>query len=245
MMKKLLALLLTLTLVLSLAACGGEKPAPETDDETELEDTVSPDGEDAETPDGEDAEIEDAEDPEAGMEEPAETPEVKPEPKPETKPEPKPETKPEVKPEEKPAKTVDLTAFYGAFEQLLTEKYGEDGAPVLAEMNDEMLDAFYPGLTGVSAKQVLVAGPMISAVVSEIALVEVQNSADVQKVKDIFQTRINTQVGDDANPGAAMYPASIEGWKTGSRIVSNGNYVMMIVIECADDVVSLFNSQFA
>ena len=53
-------------------------------------------------------------------------------------------------------------------------------------------------------------------------------------------------MGDDQNPGGAWYPASIEGWKNGSRIVSNGNYVMLIALsEGADDVVNSFNALFA
>ena len=87
---------------------------------------------------------------------------------------------------------------------------------------------------------------MISAAVGEIALVEVENAADVQAVKDIFQARVNYQVGDDENPGGAWYPQTIEGWKNGSRIVSNGNYIMLIALsEGADDVVNSFNALFA
>ena len=74
---------------------------------------------------------------------------------------------------------------------------------------------------------------------------EVENAADVQAVKDIFQARIQDQVGDDQNPGGAWYPESIEGWKNGSRIVSNGNYVMMVALaEGADRVVSSFQALF-
>lgn len=54
---------------------------------------------------------------------------------------------------------------------------------------------------------------MISALVCEIALVEVTDSADVDTVKAIFQARIDSQVGTDDAPGGAWYPASIETWK--------------------------------
>ena len=79
----------------------------------------------------------------------------------------------------------------------------------------------------------------------EIALVEVESADDVQAVKDIFQARIDYQVGDETNPGGAWYPASIEGWKNNSRIVSNGNYVMLVAADGADDIVSAFNALFA
>lgn len=64
-------------------------------------------------------------------------------------------------------------------------------------------------------------------------------------MKDIFQARVDYQVGDDENPGGAWYPETIEGWKTGSRIVSNGNFVMLAALsDGADDVVNSFNALF-
>ena len=46
-------------------------------------------------------------------------------------------------------------------------------------------------------------------------------------------------------PAERWYPASIEGWKNNSRIVSNGNYVMLVAADGADDIVSAFNALFA
>ena len=134
---------------------------------------------------------------------------------------------------------MDLTAFY--------ESVASGGSmPAMMQLESEMLDALYPGLSTVSTKQCGVYTAMISAAVGEIALIEVENSADVQTVKDILQARIDYQVGDDQNPGGAWYPASIEGWKNGSRIVSNGNYIMMVALsEGADGVVDSFNALFA
>ena len=200
---------------------------------------------------------EDAED--AQPEEPVEEPEAEQPVQPEQKPE-KPEQKPESKPAEKPAenpttpaekpaqnpaekpaesKSVDLAAFFETFAS------GEN-RPAMMQADGEVLDAFYPGLSAIKTKQCGVYTAMISAAVGELALVEVENAADVQAVKDIFQARINYQVGDDQNPGGAWYPQTIEGWKNGSRIVSNGNYVMLIALsEGADDVVNSFNDLFA
>lgn len=144
-------------------------------------------------------------------------------------------------PAEKPAESqsVDLAAFYE------TVVSGAD-MPAMMQAEGEMLDALYPGLSAISTNQCGVYTAMISAAVGEIALVEVKDSADVQAVKDIFQARIDYQVGDDQNPGGAWYPASIEGWKNGSRVVSNGNYIMMIALnEGADGVVNSFNALFA
>ena len=86
---------------------------------------------------------------------------------------------------------------------------------------------------------------MISASAVEIALVEVSNSADVDTVKGIFQSRIDYQVGDGESPGGAWYPEPTEMWKNNSCIVSNGNYVMLVAFENADSVVDSFNALFA
>ena len=145
------------------------------------------------------------------------------------------------KPADDPAesKSVDLTAFYES-------AFSGDNMPAMMQAEGEVLDSFYPGLSAIKTNQCAVYTAMISAAVGEIALVEVQNSADVQAVKDIFQARVNYQVGDDQNPGGAWYPQTIEGWKNGNRIVSNGNYVMLVALsEGADDVVNSFNALFA
>ncbi len=140
-------------------------------------------------------------------------------------------------------KEIDLAAFYAS----LTE--GEEWPALMSLTEDEtmqeMLDAYYPGLSEISMKQCGVYTAAISAAVGEIALVEVENAGDVEKVKEIFQARIDYQVGDDANPGGAWYPASIEGWKNLSQIVSSGNYVMLAVGDAAGAAVESFEALFA
>lgn len=125
----------------------------------------------------------------------------------------------------------------------LFNKY--DGFNANMAVEGALLDNCYPGLDKISLNQRAIYTTMISSAVCELALVEVKNSADVQKVKDIFQARIDAMVGTDDAPGGAYYPASIEGWKTGSRIVSKGNYVMMIAFpDGVDQIVADFNGQF-
>lgn len=258
MKKKLIALLLALSLTLTLTACGGDSQEPAEDTiGAETGETVSGDADLAEPDDREaDSEQEEPQVPEDEAEpekEPAQSESVtKPaETKPaETKPAAKPaETKPTQKPQEnaKPeveqpaAKSVDLSAFY----QSLLNTYGEE-FPANASVGDnaELVDSFYPGLSAVSTKQMVIYQPMMSAVVCEIVLVEVENAADVQTVKDICQARIDYQVGDGTRPGGAWYPESMEGWENDSRIVSNGNYVMLIAYSNCDAVVSTFNALF-
>ena len=133
--------------------------------------------------------------------------------------------------------SVDLSAFYSA----ITGKY-EFGFLELAD--DTALDVVYPGMTNISAEQMLVYVCMISMNNGEFGLVQVKDSKDVDTVKAIFQARIDYMVGDGNGPGGAQYPMAMDQWEFNSRVVSNGNYVMMIVHENCDDIVNEFNALF-
>jgi hypothetical protein len=137
----------------------------------------------------------------------------------------------------KPAKNVDLSAFYST----ITGKY-EFGFLELADSS--ILDNVYPGLSGISAEQMLVYVCMISMNNGEFGLVQVKDSKDVDAVKAAFQSRIDYMVGDGNGPGGAQYPMAMDQWENNSRIVSNGNYVMMVVHENCDDIVNEFNALF-
>ena len=258
MKKRLLALLLALMMALSLAACGGTEDG-KTEDTVTVGETQTEEGStDAQAPQEtpEETEVPPEETPADDVQEtPADTAQSVPAKKEDSArtDAQKPVSKPAAKPVQKPAaaakpadtaskpaesKAVDLKAFYDS----LTKG---DEMPAMMQVEGEALEALYPGLSAVKTSQCAIYTAMISAVVGEIALVQVENTADVQTVKDIFQARIQDQVGDDQNPGGAWYPESIEGWKNGSRIVSNGNYVMMVALaEGADCVVSSFQALF-
>ena len=133
--------------------------------------------------------------------------------------------------------SVNLSDFYTT----ITGKY-EFGFLELADSG--LLDQYYSGLTGVSTEQMLVYIIMMSMNNGEFGLVQVKDSKDVDTVKAIFQARINYMVGDDTNPGGALYPGPTEQWKNNSRVVSNGNYVMMVIHENCDDIVDEFNALF-
>ena len=251
MKKKIFALLLTVAMCLSLAACGAKEEAPAASSAP----AASTEAPVEETPDVSVVDP-DVDVPAASTEGPVGdvTPEVPAEPETPAVNEPgsngpsKPvESAPAEKGEEKPAQSapeqgaesasVDLNAFY----QSLVQTYGEN-FPANANLCEvvEMLDGFYPGLSALAPKQMVIYQPMMGAVVCEIALVEVGNEADVETVKGIFQSRIDSQVD-----GGAWYPESIEGWKNNSRIVANGNYIMMIAYSECDAVVDAFNGLFA
>ena len=245
MNKKLIALLLAMAMMLSLAACGKKEEAP-VEDAPEVE---------AETPEAEVPETEVA-DPDVGVpaeptEEPnvpAEMPEVAPE-MPEVQPEPeqKPEAPavPEEKPEQSaPAASVDLGAFYNEIYAKLYPQDAEGNAtgPFVSDMAEmqEMVDAFYPGLSALSTKQLHIFMPAMSGVPYELVLVEAANAGDVEAVKAALQSRIDTEMANHMN-----YPAVQENWANNSRIVSNGAYVLMAVAADCDAYVEAFNALFA
>ena len=235
-MKKLTALLLAMSLCLALSACGAKETAPEAP-EAPAASTEAPDVT-VELPEVDP----DVDVPAASTEGPEEIemPTVPAEPGSEGPSEP--ET-PSVEVEEPAAPEmpavssgVDLNGFYTS----VCTTYGENFP---ANMNlcesVEMLDAFYPGLSGLETKQLMIYQPMMGAVVCEIALAEAANEADVETIKGIFQSRIDSQVD-----GGAWYPESIEGWKNNSRIVANGNTIMIIAYSECDAVVEAFNALF-
>ncbi len=132
---------------------------------------------------------------------------------------------------------VDLQAFY-------TDITGKYEFSFLELADDALLEQFYPGLAGIPADQKLVYICMMSMNSGEFGLVQVRDSKDVDVVKAAFQARIDYMVGDGNGPGGAWYPGPTEEWQNNSRIASNGNYVMMVVHENCDDIVSEFNALF-
>ena len=272
-MKKGIALILALALMLALAACGGTGETGEEDEAPAQEEPIQEDGGervDAEDGDKTEAETLPAEPGEAEGEnlpaDPAEEPVEKPagsgdgptasggskpageqntaEQKPSTEQQPQEPAKDETasqpsEPEAPATEGVDLAAFAASVTA------DQETWPGMMAMEGEALEAFYPGLSAIATKQCVVQMAMISASGDEIALVEVENSADVETVKAIFQARIDYQVGDGESPGGAWYPAPTEMWRSESRIVSNGNFVMLVAHSGADSVVESFNALFA
>lgn len=140
-------------------------------------------------------------------------------------------------PEPIPDAGVDLAAFYAN----VTGQY-EFGFLELA--SEELLDGYYSGLTGIDTLQCLVYICTISMNNGEFGLVQVRNSEDVDGVKAVFQARIDYMAGDGNGPGGAQYPMAMDQWENNSRVVSNGNYVMMVVHENCEQIVEQFNALF-
>ena len=133
--------------------------------------------------------------------------------------------------------SIDLKEFYNTL-------YQGDDAPAMEELPEDMLEDTYPGLTAIERKQTVAYAAMISAVAAEVAMVEVANADDAETVKNIFQARIDYMVGDGNGPGGAWYPEAMDTWESQSRVVSSGNYVMMVVNGSCDSIVSDFKALF-
>ncbi len=260
-MKRVFALTLSAALALSLlSGCSnsGSKETVVPNDPSEavesVEPTATPTPEPSVEPTAEPSEEPSQEPSVQPSQEPSKAPEVKPipttpAPKPTPAPTPKPTPTPAPKPTPTPAPTptpeptsepagkVDLAAFYSS----VTSQY-EFGFLELASA--ELMDGFYPGLSAIAAEQRLVYITQMSMNNGEFGLVQVKNSADVAAVKAVFQARIDYMVGDGNGPGGAQYPMAMEQWEQNSRVVSNGNYVMMVVHENCDDIVAAFNALF-
>ena len=133
---------------------------------------------------------------------------------------------------------LDVDIRKGAVETVQVRNK-EIAADCVARADAELAANVYPGLFDIASEQCLPYINMMTMNTSEIVLVQVTNSSDVDKVKSILQSRIDAQV-----EGGAWYPSAIDAWQNNSRIVSNGNYIMMVVHESCDSIVSDFNALF-
>ena len=132
------------------------------------------------------------------------------------------------------AEIPDLQAYY---DDLMTSL--GDNAPMMMEVTDDLVESMYPGLSDYTLNQKVLQTAAISAVAFEMALVEVADEADVEAVKGIFQSRIDSQV-----EGGAMYPATIEAWQN-AEVIVNGNVVALIAAgESQTEAVDAFNALF-
>lgn len=139
------------------------------------------------------------------------------------------------------AETADvaLNSFYAG----LAEKYDWDDE-YMVDIEGEMLESYYPGVSDLATKQMVLKMPMMSAIVNELAFVECETEEDAGKAAEIFQARIDYQVGDETNPGGAWYPESIEDWKN-AQVIQKGTYVAMIASAAyQSEIAEAFEQQF-
>ena len=136
-------------------------------------------------------------------------------------------------PEQPAAEGVDLQAFFDTINTAYE-------MPFMMAVDSSLLDSTYAGLTGIATEQLVVYQcGMNPSPAGDVALVQVTNSADVDAVKAIFQARVDYMV-----ESGAWYPEPTAMWQNNSRIVSNGSYVMLVVNQNCDAIVSDFNALF-
>ena len=137
-------------------------------------------------------------------------------------------------------KQVDLAAFA----QTLMENHEfpmlDRLDPTDEEFGATMLENAYPGLKDMDLEQTEVYLAMISFSGGELALAQAKNAGDAAKVKEIFDARVTAKTTEGPN----NYPEEVELWQHNSKVVSNGNYVMLVNHEDSAAIVSEFNELF-
>ena len=109
---------------------------------------------------------------------------------------------------------------------------------VLFEAAEGEIKMVYPDLDAIKCKQLVGYFPPVMGASYEVVMVEVENEADVSKVKAILQGRINSIVSD------TTYPDNAAGWKAGAEIYTNGNYVVMSVLPEGIEKPAAFKAEF-
>ena len=147
----------------------------------------------------------------------------------------------------KPAeeKKADLAAFAQSVQEKHEFSSLEKADPADEEFGVIMLENAYPGLKDLDLEQVEVYLAMVSFSGGELAMVQAKNAEDADKVREIFQARIDYMAGDGETPGGAWYPGPTELWNNSARVKVNGNYVLMVTSEDCDQIVDEFNALFA
>ncbi len=126
----------------------------------------------------------------------------------------------------------DLTAFYGTmFPEAVASGLS------LVPLEGDMLEYSYPGLAAMNLKQMLAYAPLMSAVAYEVVLVEAPDAATAKDVKTILDNRVSTMKEEQGN-----YPAVTEMWQTSAYVEEDGNYLMLVVGENAQEEVNWFHT---
>ena len=120
-----------------------------------------------------------------------------------------------------PAASRDLQMLY----QSGITAMGAD-APVLFPISDiSELSPLFPGLEEISFRQVSGGLSPVTGAPDEVVLLEVENSADVQKVVDILQKAVDEGAVESEGTDEAITAA----WKDNASITTDGNYICLAV----------------
>lgn len=129
---------------------------------------------------------------------------------------------------------ADLSAFWSA--EVEKYQWTEDE---FAELDDELMENYYPGLKDIPAKQLIAKVPLMSALVQEMVFAEGETEEDAGKIAEILQKRVKDQA-----EGGAWYPESMEDWGK-AQVVTQGRYVAMVASAAhQQEIVDDFNALF-
>lgn len=99
-------------------------------------------------------------------------------------------------------------------------------APVLFPVSYiSELSPLFPGLEEISFRQVSGGLSPVTGAPDEVVLLEVENSADVQKVVDILQKAVDEGAVESEGTDEAITAA----WKDNASITTDGNYICLAV----------------
>ena len=135
------------------------------------------------------------------------------------------------------AQSVDLRAAYETAIAQINEELGDEAPVLLEETAVELLNGYYPGLADIKLKQsVFFLSP--TATSCEVAMAEVADKADAEKLRDIFQARVDEMAND------TMYPDEAALWKNNATVSVNGCYVVLAVLPDGCTVPDAFLAKF-
>jgi len=125
------------------------------------------------------------------------------------------------------------------FGTFLADVMGKYELPMgLMEVSEpELIDNFFVGLSDIATEQVLVCLTMMGPMNGEIVAVEVSDSADVAAVEKILKDRVAYMI-----ESGAFYPEAVETWEKHSRVISEGNFVLLVTSASCDAIVEDFRA---
>jgi len=129
---------------------------------------------------------------------------------------------------------VDLDEFFEQVEE--TYAWGDD---YMADIEGELLDSYYPGLSDIAAEQLIAKVPTMSSVVNELVFMECETEEGASAAAAILQDRVKMQA-----EGGAWYAESMEAWSN-AIVIQQGTYVCMVAsAEHQDEISQSFNDLF-
>lgn len=144
-------------------------------------------------------------------------------------PTPEPTQAPSLKPSQEP---IDLPKV--ELKLVIDKVKAEVRLPMLQEVSINMVrDIYY--FDTILANQTSAWMPMMTATATEIAIFEAKDEKALQIIKSGIEKR------DKQLKGNTHYPSQME-LINKSKLVTKGNYILYVIAEDADKIVSIFNS---